>query len=124
MTSERLPNSGVHFNPTPAEDRGTSRDPLIQATTQQQLLLPGVSWIVHYTSCPAEGETKACRAAIVTTEPDAQGRVGLAVFHPTRLEFLPAVPAHHIDENNPDVPRTTEGASGRVPGTWHWPERV
>lgn len=103
MTAEyELPNSGVTLRPNPAT----------------------VGRIVHYTSYPTEHEDKACRAALVTVDEDAEGRVGLRVFHPVASECLTGVEGHHITEDNPADMRSTRGVSGRQPGTWHWPERV
>lgn len=102
QTGIDLPASGVTFRPYPAT----------------------VGRVVHYTSYDTEHDLKACRAATVTLPEDDTGRVGLCVLHPTGPEFLTDVPAHHIDDTNPEVPRTTEGVAGRQPGTWHWPERA
>lgn len=105
MTSEttQLPHSGVQINLT---------------------VRAAVGAHVHYTSRDTEAEAKTCRAATVTVPEDDDGQVGLCVTNPGGHEFLTAVKAHHIDETDPDLPRTTEGVSGRQPGTWHWPERV
>lgn len=120
--TERLPNSGVDFQGVPPQDRGTPKDPQIQATGRPPV--PTVGRMVHFTTFDTEVERKVCRSATVTTDPDQHGQVGLCVTHPNGHEFLPAVLPHHIDETNPVWPRHTEGVAGRQPGTWHWPERV
>lgn len=101
--SVELPHSGVHINLT------------VKAAVGAQ---------VHYTSYDTEAEQKACRPAQVTVAEDEHGRVGLCVTHPGGHEFLTAVDAHHIVENDPEWPRLGEGAQGRQSGTWHWPERA
>jgi hypothetical protein len=74
---------------------------------------PSVGRIVHYVSRgSADGVfTPECRAAIVTDISEDNDRVALAVLNPQGMFF-------DWDLKFADV------AEGKVPGTWHWPERV
>lgn len=90
---------------------------------------PSVGRIVHYVAYGTPGgefPAGICRAAVITEvyngpaarppagiviQLDAEGvctSVGLCVLNPTGLYFNRGVP---YDE-------------ARIPGTWHWPERV
>jgi hypothetical protein len=82
---------------------------------------PSVGRIVHYVSYGtpprADGSQEfptACRAAIVTeVDEEATDLVGLAVFNPTGMYFLPIAAGGCAHD---------EGQ--QYSGTWHFPERV
>lgn len=106
------------------EQQSTERHPLPASGVRFHRFPATVTRLVHYVSYETEHEQKACRAALVTVAEDADGRVGLRVFHPTGDEVVLDVKAHHIDENDPEWPRLSEGVQGHQQGTWHWPERA
>lgn len=74
---------------------------------------PSIGRVVHYVAFGTPGgeyPVGAHRAAIVTqVHPRESDVVGLCILNPTGMFFTPEV---KFD------------ASGRVPGTWHWPEYV
>lgn len=69
---------------------------------------PDVGTIVHYRAYGSADGTypPACRAAMVTAIPAADGTAQLAVFTPTGLHFN-------------TCPYDQTGTAG---GSWHWPE--
>ena len=75
---------------------------------------PSVGRVVHYVAYGTPGgefPAGICRAAVVTEvnpEPNPNGLVGLCVLNPTGQFF------------NRNLPYD----AAKVPGTWHWPERV
>lgn len=75
------------------------------------LKFPTVGRVVHYRSygTPGGEYDSACRAAIVTAVDESDNVVALCVLNPTGMFFNDAV---ELD------------ASGKLGGTWHWPEMV
>jgi hypothetical protein len=74
---------------------------------------PSVGRIVHYVSRgSADGRyPSVCRAAVITALTEHPTLfVDLCVLNPEGLYFLSGAQA--------------QPAEDRVPGTWHWPERV
>jgi hypothetical protein len=72
---------------------------------------PSVGRIVHYVAFGTPGgeyPAGTCRAAIITQVGNA-GDVGLCIMNPTGLFFPTSV---------------KQDEAMKVPGTWHWPERV
>lgn len=72
---------------------------------------PSIGRIVHYVSYGTPGGefTSECRAAIVAGFPGLNdSQLDLVVLNPTGLFFN----------------RCPQDETGKVGGTWHWPERV
>lgn len=67
------------------------------------MTLPSIGRIVHFV-----GESRRCLAAIVTQDNTAEG-LPMTAFHPSGV-VTPCVA--QFDEDD------------KLPGTWHWPERV
>ena len=65
---------------------------------------PTIGRHLHYVT--RDGSGNVCRTAVVTEVNDTGRSVGLAVLHPTELEFVQDV---QRNEYTPTV------------GTWHWP---
>lgn len=76
-------------------------------------MVPSVGRVVHYV--PFKGGV--CRSADVTEIPSSrnpEARVGLFIKHSTSYQFI------SLEQGG--VPYSDK--EPRVPGTWHWPERV
>lgn len=78
-----------------------------------------VGRIVHYVAFETpgvEGGEGGCRAAIVTAVCPAPGFADLCVLNPTGQFFKLEI--------RQDEAGTGSTGGAKVPGTWHWPERV
>lgn len=114
MTRCPCPTPDVHGNPF----RYCPNCNWVEVPEPKPEPLPTVGRIVHYTSYGTPGGEygSECRAAIVTAVGDRFKNEGidLAVLNPTGMFFNQNV----MKDGNP----TRE--SGRLGGTWHWPERA
>lgn len=73
-----------------------------------------VGRIVHYVAYGTPGgefPSGVCRAAVVT-EVRFEDVVGLCVLNPSGIFF------------NRDIRHDESNDESKLPGTWHWPERV